>query len=80
MIDPGFLKRMAGAMALATELAATVVLATLAGSWLDRTFHMAPVLLLVLSLFALVAGMVRLTRGLKRLFPDDERDPSDPGQ
>ena len=77
MIDPVFLRKMAGVMALAMELAATVVLSTLAGSWLDTRLGSSPIFLLLLSLLALVVGMMRLTQGLKRLNPEDESDPPD---
>lgn len=65
MLDPDAMRQMAGAMAMAAELAVTVTLGVLAGSWLDSRFGTSPILLLLLALLGLVIGFVRMARTLK---------------
>ncbi len=77
MLDPGFLKKVSRLTAMISEMSVTVILGVLAGSWLDSRLQTTPVLLLLLSVGALVLGMVRLTKALNRESNDDGLPPDD---
>jgi F0F1-type ATP synthase assembly protein I len=72
------MRRVAGAIAMVSELAVTVVLGVLAGGWLDRRFGTEPVLILLLSIGALIFSMWRMVSSLNRLFKPDDPPPQDP--
>jgi len=60
---------------MVTEMAVFIVLGIAAGAWLDRTLHTSPLFLLVLSLLAFAASMVRLLRAVKPPSPGNDPDP-----
>lgn len=68
---PDSRKQLIRASAMVTEMAVTVILGVLAGGWLDRRFDTSPLFLFLLSLLALVLGMVRMIRAL------NARDPAE---
>lgn len=57
-------KQLLRASAMVTEMAVLALLGILAGAWLDRTLQTSPLFLLLLSLLAFAAGMVRLLRAV----------------
>jgi F0F1-type ATP synthase assembly protein I len=75
MFDPRVLKGMVRASALVFELGVLVVVGALAGSWLDEQLGTSPLLLMLLSLTALVGGMIRVHRTLQRLDAENEHNP-----
>jgi F0F1-type ATP synthase assembly protein I len=78
VIDRDLMRRVAGSIAMVSELAVTVILGVLAGGWLDRRFGTEPVLILFLSIGALIFSMWRLVNSLNRLFkPDASLSPTD---
>ncbi len=77
MIDPDLMRRMAGAMSLAAELAVTVTLGVIVGAWLDRHLDTAPIFLLALSLLGLALGTYRLLRGVQEFWSSDDGEPPD---
>lgn len=77
MLDRELLGRVGRLSALAFELAFTVVLGVILGSWLDAQLSTSPLLLLSLAVGSLVIGMVRLTASLKREVQDDGLPPDD---
>jgi F0F1-type ATP synthase assembly protein I len=75
MFDPRVLKGMVRASAMVFELGVLVVVGALAGSWLDGQLGTSPLLLMLLSLAALVGGMIRLHRTLQRLDAENDHNP-----
>ena len=75
MFDPRVLKGMVRASAMVFELGVLVVVGALSGSWLDGQLGTSPFLLMLLSLAALVGGMIRLHRTLQRLDAENEHNP-----
>ena len=61
---PDSRQQLVRASAMVTEMAVTVILGVLAGGWLDGRFNTSPLFLFLLSLLALVLGMVRMIRAL----------------
>ena len=57
------------------ELGVLVVVGALAGSWLDEQLGTSPLFLMLLSLTALVGGMIRVHRTLQRLDAENEHNP-----
>lgn len=75
MIDPDLLKQVGWVIAMVTQMAFTVIAGVVVGHWLDQRFGTSPIFLLVLSLAALVVGMIRLARSIARLNDDDPAPP-----
>ena len=75
MFDPRVLKGMVRASAMVFEIGVLVVVGALAGSWLDGQLGTSPLLLMLLSLAALVGGMIRLHRTLQRLDAENDHNP-----
>lgn len=75
MFDPRVLKGMVRASAMVFELGVLVVVGALTGSWLDGQLGTSPLLLMLLSLAALVGGMIRLHRTLQRLDAENDHNP-----
>ncbi len=76
MFDPRVLKGMVRASAMVFELGVLVLVGALAGFWLDKRLETSPLFLTLLSLAALVGGMIRIHRMLQQL--DAENDHTHP--